>query len=269
MGQGNPANGAFGGVDPFLTGVAGNMLRQQGQSYLERTQSYMQSKMGFLSGGMVSYLFAVTPEYVVQKILMLLLPFLRRWTYTRVPDQINGPNKFEPASLDTNAPDLYIPVTSLWTYCLLVGFTLFLKQAFKPEVIYNTVSLSIGAWLFHAMALKTLLWVLGVYDVSFTELCSYAGYSFVYGCFVLLGKLVGSGPLGHGVWVYCSFAYAMFLVRTFKRIIRHDPKYHYGTSHIDTQRCLIFYFLVSECEKRLMCFLGLLQEGQHIKIIYC
>jgi hypothetical protein len=91
MGPGNPASGTFGGVDPFLTGVAGNMLRQQGQSYLERTQSYMQSKIGFLSGGMVSYLFAVTPEYVLQKILMLLLPFLRRWTYTKsmVPTNLN------------------------------------------------------------------------------------------------------------------------------------------------------------------------------------
>ena len=39
---GGPA--AFGGgpMDPFLTGVAGNMLRQQGQSYLQRGQAFMQ-----------------------------------------------------------------------------------------------------------------------------------------------------------------------------------------------------------------------------------
>ena len=29
-------------IDPFLTGVAGNMLRQQGQSYLQRGQAFMQ-----------------------------------------------------------------------------------------------------------------------------------------------------------------------------------------------------------------------------------
>lgn len=54
---------SFAGVDPFLSGVAGDVLRQQGQTYLQRSQAYMQSKIGFLSGGTVSYLFAVTPEY--------------------------------------------------------------------------------------------------------------------------------------------------------------------------------------------------------------
>ena len=148
------------------------------------------------------------------------------------PLQLHGPNKYEPAKNDTNAPDLYIPVTSLWTYCLLVGFSLFVKQAFKPEVIYNTVSLSVGAWLFHAFVLKSLLWILGISDTSIIELCSYAGYAFVYGCCVLTGRLLGGSSVGHGLWAYCSFAYALFLVRTFKRIIHQEPKYHYGTCAI-------------------------------------
>jgi hypothetical protein len=212
--------------DRFLGSVAGNLLQQQGQSYLARTHSYVQSKMGFLSGGMVAYLFAVTPEYVLRKLAMLLLPFLRRWTYARQPDP--GPHKWEPPRQDVNAPDLYIPITALWTYCLLVGFSLFLNQVFRPEVIYSTVSSSMGAWVLHTIVLKAMLWALGIHDVSVLELSSYSGYSFVYGCCVLLGRLV-STTAGHGVWAYCGFAYALFLVRTFKRIIRQDPRYsHYG-----------------------------------------
>jgi hypothetical protein len=46
-----------------MTGFAGDMLRQQGQSYLQRGQAFMQSKMGFLSGGLIHYHFSVTPEY--------------------------------------------------------------------------------------------------------------------------------------------------------------------------------------------------------------
>eukprot|EP00889_Picochlorum_renovo_P006573 jgi/Picre1/33603/NNA_001083.t1 len=226
--QSGGAGPSFAGVDPFLSGVAGDVLRQQGQSYLQRSQAYMQSKIGFLSGGTVSYLFAVTPEYVVQKTMMLLLPFLRKWTYSRIPDQLSGQHKYQPAKQDTNAPDLYLPVTSLWTYCLLVGFALFVKQAFKPEVIYNTVSLSVGAWIFHAMVLKTLLWAMSISDAPIMELSSYAGYSFVYGCFVVSARLAGGSAAGHAVWVYCSFAYALFLVRTLKRIIHQEPKYHYG-----------------------------------------
>ncbi|KAI8112023.1 hypothetical protein M9435_004518 [Picochlorum sp. BPE23] len=226
--QSGGAGPSFAGVDPFLSGVAGDVLRQQGQSYLQRSQAYMQSKIGFLSGGTVSYLFAVTPEYVVQKTMMLLLPFLRKWTYSRIPDQLSGQHKYQPAKQDTNAPDLYLPLTSLWTYCLLVGFALFVKQAFKPEVIYNTVSLSVGAWIFHAMVLKTLLWAMSISDAPIMELSSYAGYSFVYGCFVVSARLAGGSAAGHAVWVYCSFAYALFLVRTLKRIIHQEPKYHYG-----------------------------------------
>jgi hypothetical protein len=212
-------------MDPFLGSVAGNLLQQQGQSYLARTQSYMQSKMGFLSGSVISRLFAVTTEYVLQKMAMLLIPFLRKWTYVRQPDP--GPNRWELPKQDTNAPDLYIPVTSLWTYCLLVGFSLFLNRAFTPEVLYMTVCSSLGAWAFHTVALRALLWALGIYDVGILELSSYAGYSFVYGCCVLLGRLV-SKTAAHLTWAYCGFAYALFLVRTFKRIIRQDPKYHYG-----------------------------------------
>lgn len=103
--------------------------------------------------------------------------------------QLSGTNKYQPARQDLNAPDLYIPITALWSYCLSVGFGLFTQKAFKPEVIYNTVSLSFGAWIFHALIIKVILWVLRIPNVSFMELFAYAGYSFVYGCMVLLGRL--------------------------------------------------------------------------------
>ena len=229
--QNSNSNGAqpmgLGGVmnDPFLGSMAGNLLQQQGQSYY----TYMQSKVGGVlsgGGGTMAYLFAVTPEYVFQKISMLLVPFLRTWTYVRQPDP--GPHKWEPAATDTNAPDLYIGVTALWTYCLLVGVSVFKSEAFSPEVIISTVSSSVGAWLFHTVVLKGILWSLGVGGVGLLELSSYAGYSFVYGCFILLGRLASS-TLGHAIWAYSGFAYALFLVRTVKSIVRADPKYHYGT----------------------------------------
>ena len=119
-------------------------------------------------------------------------------------------------------------MTALWTYCLLVGVSVFKSEAFSPEVIISTVSSSVGAWLFHTVVLKGILWSLGVGGVGLLELSSYAGYSFVYGCFILLGRLASS-TLGHAIWAYSGFAYALFLVRTVKSIVRADPKYHYGT----------------------------------------
>lgn len=74
--------GGDAGMDAFMTGFAGNMLRQQGQSYLHRTQAFMQSKMGFISGGLLHYHFSITPEYGERHELPLLLvslPFIARF----------------------------------------------------------------------------------------------------------------------------------------------------------------------------------------------
>lgn len=52
-----------GGVDPFLVNMAGNMLQQSGSNYLQKGQAFMQSKMGFLSGGLLHYHFSITGDY--------------------------------------------------------------------------------------------------------------------------------------------------------------------------------------------------------------
>jgi len=115
--------------------------------------------------------------------------------------QLSGNQKYQSARQDVNAPDLYMPIMALWTYCLLFGIALFIGQAFKPEVVYNTVSLSLGAWIFHGLTIKIILWILNIPGVPIMELMSYAGYSFVYACFVLLGRLCLGGWQAQRLWV--------------------------------------------------------------------
>ncbi|KAH7624272.1 putative Protein YIF1B [Nannochloris sp. 'desiccata'] len=212
--------GFAGAADPFLSGMAGNVLRQQGQTYLQRSQAFMQSKMGFLSGGLMQYLFAVTPEYVRSKLFLLVFPFLKKYNYVRVPEQLSGGHKYLPPRQDVNAPDLYIPVMALWTYCLLVGIALFGSETFKPEILYNTVSTAIGAWAVHTVMLKVVLWMLGIGSTAaLLELAAYAGYPFVAACIILVANLT-LGSLGyHVVWAYGGLCMAVFLVRTMKRVI--------------------------------------------------
>ena len=50
-------------ADPFLSSMAGSMLREQGQNYFQRSQAFVQAKMSFLSGSMIQYLFAVSTDY--------------------------------------------------------------------------------------------------------------------------------------------------------------------------------------------------------------
>ena len=214
--------------EQVLTGYATNVLRQQGQSYLQRSQAFMQSKIGLLSGGTIQYLFAVTSEYVRTKLLMLVFPFLKRWNYnSRRTEQLSGGHKYLPPRQDENAPDLYIPVMALWTYCLLVGFALFSSKTFKPEILYNTVWTALGAWAVHTMMLKLLLWVLGISStVSMLELAAYAGYPFVTACIVLVAHLTLGKAGYHAVWAYGSLCMAIFLVRTMKRVIFMESNHY-------------------------------------------
>ena len=147
-------------------------------------------------------------------------------------EQLSGGHKYLPPRQDVNAPDMYIPVMALWTYCLLVGVALFAGKSFKPEILYSTVTSAIGAWMVHALMLKMLLWMLGISSTAaFSELTAYAGYPFVVACVVLLAHLV-LGRMGyHVVWAYGSLCMAIFLVRTMKRVIFLESS-HYSESFI-------------------------------------
>lgn len=61
--QGSPQQQGLGGLDPFVGGMAANMIQQQGSSYLQRGQEFMRTRMGFLSGSSMHYLFNVNGEY--------------------------------------------------------------------------------------------------------------------------------------------------------------------------------------------------------------
>ena len=51
------------GLDPFVGQVAANMLQQSGSTYLQRGQDFVRSRMGFLSGSSMHYLFNVNGDY--------------------------------------------------------------------------------------------------------------------------------------------------------------------------------------------------------------
>lgn len=215
--------------DPFLSGVAGNVLRQQGQSYLQRGQAFVQSKMGFLSGGVIHYLFNVTPDYVWFKLLMLLAPFLKRWTYTRIPEQISGGHRYLPPCQDTAAPDLYIPLMALWTYCILVVVAVFTAGTFRPEIVYSTVSRAVFAWGLHLLVLKVMLYALGLSAaVPTLELAAYAGYPFTAASTSLVSHLAFGKLWYHAALGYGSLCMAIFLVRSMKRVIFQEAR-HYST----------------------------------------
>lgn len=55
--------GFLDGQNALMANLAGNMLQQQGASYIQKGQAFMQSKMGFLSSSLLQYLFNVGSSY--------------------------------------------------------------------------------------------------------------------------------------------------------------------------------------------------------------
>ncbi|KAK9829499.1 hypothetical protein WJX72_006228 [[Myrmecia] bisecta] len=212
-------------VDPFMQGIATNMLRQSGENYLQRGQAFMQSKMGFLSGNVMHYYFNISSEFVRNKLLMLLAPYLKQWNYTRVAEQIAGGHKYLPPRQDVNAPDLYIPFMAMCTCCILSSVSMAIHGRFTPDTMYATVSSLAAAWFAHWAVLKVMLYMLGIPSaIPFLEVLAYAGYPFVPVCVASIVSMLAGGWAYHVAWFYGSLCMAVFMVRTMKRIIFHEAR---------------------------------------------
>ena len=61
-GAGVPVGG-LGAADPFMTGIAGNVLQQSSETYFRRGRAFVQSRMGFLSTSALHYYFNVSSDY--------------------------------------------------------------------------------------------------------------------------------------------------------------------------------------------------------------
>lgn len=215
-----------------MTGFASDMLQQQSATYIQRGQAFVQQRMGFLSTDVMHYFFNLNSDYVRHKLLMLVAPFLRRWTYSRVLEQISGGHKYLPPRQDVNAPDLYIPLMAAATYCLLMCLEAASRHSFRPELMTSAVSTASFAWLGHAAVLKFLLHLMGMgAAVPFLEVFAYAGYVFVHVCVsTVMGAAFGR-VTWYAFWAYGSVCMAIFTVRNIKRIIFHEARqYRVSTS---------------------------------------
>uniref|UniRef100_A0A7S1X8F4 Uncharacterized protein n=1 Tax=Tetraselmis chuii TaxID=63592 RepID=A0A7S1X8F4_9CHLO len=233
-GVGGPEGGAAAGPpgggltgDPF-SGMMASTTLQYAYGNIQRGQQFFQSKMGVLSGGTMFHLFNVTSEYVKRKLLLLFTPYLKKWDYTRHPEQVAGGQKYVAPRHDVNAPDLYIPFMALFTYCLIVSALKTHAGAFTPETMYNTAWYALVTWVLEFVLLKAVLYMLGIASyVPWLELASYSGYMFTSLSVTLLIGAIGGSTSYYIMWAYSSVCMAVFLVRTMKRIIFHEVR-QYG-----------------------------------------
>ncbi|KIZ00837.1 Protein transport protein yif1 [Monoraphidium neglectum] len=221
---GGDAGGFMSGISPLGLMAAGGLL--------SAPQQYVQQRMGWLktnmTGGTMSALFNITPSYVSSKVLMLLAPFLGRWTYTRANEQIAGGQKYRPPAADVNAPDLFVPLMAAWTYALLNCVLLALRGKFRPEAMSNMVYGTCVAWGVHWVAAWLVLRAMSVPGVPWSELLAYTGYPFVSVCISVAAQQLGGRAAYYAAWGYGSLCMGVFMVRTMKRVIFQETRQYGG-----------------------------------------
>jgi len=114
---------------------------------------------------------------------------------------------------------MYIPVMAFVTYILLSTLLAGLRGAFHPEVMGLTATAAFAVVAVEILGLKFGTYVLSISNESqLLDLVAYSGYKFV-GVIVTLvvGEVINGGAGtggwgGWGVFLYCFFANAFFLV---------------------------------------------------------
>lgn len=119
---------------------------------------------------------------------------------------------------DENAPDLYLPLMSLITYCLLCALTYGTSGQFNAEVIVDVTTKC-----FVTQVLEVLLLRFGFYlmqaPVQILDLFSYTGYKYLgltcNMCFGLLLGHLGYGMSGYYITLlWTASAASFFMLKT-------------------------------------------------------
>ena len=120
--------------------------------------------------------------------------------------------------MDENAPDLYLPVMSLITYCLLCALCYGTAGQFNPEVIADVTTMC-----FITQIAEVLIIRLGIYmmqtSIPFLDLFSYTGYKYLgLTINILFGILFGYLDWGRSgfyvTFVWTASAASFFMLKT-------------------------------------------------------
>jgi hypothetical protein len=126
-------------------------VKTEGQRYFDSLRPY----------------FNVKKRYVQKKLGILLLPYVHKsW------------HRSQDTHMDFNTPDLYIPLMSVITYILLVGFFMGTQFRFTPDVLGKTLTTVMMILIFEVLTIKgsTLIWP---HQTPLLDILSYSGYKFV------------------------------------------------------------------------------------------
>lgn len=167
----------------------------------------------------LSQYFQVSNQYVLQKMKIILCPFLNKsWTTTT---DVKNNNVVLPRD-NVNAPDMYLPIMSLITYILIWNFTKGLIGQYDPKYLYSKMSATLAMSLLDLLILK-----LGIYLIvpastastngSIIDLICFVGYKYIpLNCNLMINQWVENTTLAFILKSYLLFMFGIFLLRNVK-----------------------------------------------------
>ncbi|TYI17045.1 hypothetical protein ES332_A08G297700v1 [Gossypium tomentosum] len=154
--------------------------------------------------------FKVNDQYVMNKLKLILFPFLHQYILT-----------YKPPIDDVNAPDLYIPLMAFGTYVVLAGFFLGISGKFSPEAIGVQATNGMLGWLFQVL-LEATLHTFGDGDVPLLDIVAYGGYTFVAVSITIVWRTIWSYSL-----YVVAVSFKRILIAEVRRSEKHSSKRHY------------------------------------------
>ncbi|KAH3677237.1 hypothetical protein WICMUC_001818 [Wickerhamomyces mucosus] len=198
---------------------------QLGQSaFLASQQMIDQNFQKYVPTSDIKYYFKVSNTYVLNKILLILIPFRHKnWVrgYRR-SETVNPQQNDSNVELyaypldDTNAPDLYIPLMSIVTYILTLALISGLKGDFHPEVFGYKFSSTLFYLIVEFVILRGGLYLLNV-NVKLWDIISYIGYKFIPIVLILIIKNLSNFRIVNWfVYLYLLISYGYFELRSIR-----------------------------------------------------
>jgi len=130
----------------------------------------------------IRYYFDITNSYVLNKLKIILLPFLGKVNWNRQVNQNTNDKEYLSGRNDLQAPDLYIPFISLFSLALIKSFLAGSFTKFSPELLGATVSTVFVFWILESILIRLCnFYYIGFHccaieKCNYLDVLSYTGY---------------------------------------------------------------------------------------------
>ena len=167
--------------------------------------------------------FAVSTDYVANKLKLVLLPYTHRGSWQRSVLQTPTGDENPPPRADINAPDLYIPVMGFVTYIVFCAVAAGLAGGFRPEMLGLVATKALVFVALDAAVLRLGFYLLSNTAPALLDCVALCGYVFVGVALNELAQMVGGRWLLYPTLLFTCASTAVFLMRTVRVALLADP----------------------------------------------